>query len=484
MPRPNILLITTDQQRADTVSALGAPIWRTPAFDALAARGTLFGNCFIQNPICIPSRACLQTGRYTHQHGVRYMESEIDTTPGLPTQEWTVHERLRESGYLTAAFGKIHMMPERGFDRPQVTGGKGQRWTQSTGLPIGPGPLGPQYAEWLDARVPGGYERIYEERRRPEYKETMSALAFPHSAEHHVESWITDNTIDLIKSPPSEPWFAWCGLTGPHGPLDVPPEYLDRYNPDDMPEPPHWDHDMRDRMPYPNRGPRERAPEQMAKARRWTAYYHALVDLIDDQLARITAALDETGGWDNTLVLYTSDHGEMGGDFGLYGKGNFYDAVTRVPTFVIPPGGEPRRFDGLTEMFDLSATILDYAGLATPEHMAARSLRPEMETGSGGRESVFGDYVTNDRDRSGVYCRTESHKLVVWTRGNEFGGELYDMIQDPEELSNRFDDPSLAPVRRELTDRIMQRRLETDCPPPATEWPGAPRTTGDTSCAC
>lgn len=474
MPRPNILLITTDQQRFDTLSCLGAPVGRTPSIDALAARGTIFGRCYIQNPVCIPSRACLQTGRYPHQHGVRYMETVIDTTPGLPTYEWTFHERLRAAGYHTAAFGKIHMMPERGFDTMQITGGKGARWTHSTGMEIGPGPLGPQYAAWLESRNQGSYERIYEERRKTEYKEQMTAIPSPLPASEHVETWVGNNVVEFLSDPPAAPWFVQCGFTGPHGPLDVPPEYLDRYNPDDMPEPAHWSIDLGDRFPYRGRKPREASEEALAKARHWTAFYHALMDLIDDQIARIVEVFDQRNLWDNTLVLFTPDHGDMRGDFGLYGKGNFYEPVVRMPAFIVPPGGEVAagRFDGLVEMFDLAATALDYAGLPIPVHMAARSLRRELETGAGGRDAVFGEYVTNDRARSGVYCRTEAHKLVVWTADGERGGELYDLADDPEELANRFDDPGLTAVRRELTERIIGRWLEVDCPPPSEEWAG------------
>ncbi|NOY81574.1 MAG: sulfatase-like hydrolase/transferase [Kiritimatiellaeota bacterium] len=175
--RPNILLITTDQQRWDTLGCYGNPHVRTPHLDALAARGARFETAIVQNPVCIPSRACLQTGRYTHQHGVEYMESVIDDTPGLPPDELTVMERLQHAGYRTAAFGKIHMMPERGFHEQQVTGGKGQRWTRSAGLPIGLAPLGRDYAAWLEARDRGAYERIYEQRRTPEYRRDKGTLS-------------------------------------------------------------------------------------------------------------------------------------------------------------------------------------------------------------------------------------------------------------------------------------------------------------------
>ena len=122
--RPNILLVTTDQQRYDTLGVTGNPHVRTPHLDQLAARGTLFRHGYIQNPVCMPSRACMQTGRYAHQHGMEHMESVIGTTPGLPPWETTFMERLQDSGYATAAFGKIHMLPPKGYDETALTMGE------------------------------------------------------------------------------------------------------------------------------------------------------------------------------------------------------------------------------------------------------------------------------------------------------------------------------------------------------------------------
>src|ERR671933_480613 len=153
--RPNVLFITTDEQRYDTLGILGNPQVRTPHLDALARRGTVFTRGYIQNPVCIPSRACLMTGRYVHQHGVEYMEPVIGTTPGLPPWETTIQERLRAAGYTTAAFGKIHQLPPRGWDETALTMGKGARWTVAEGSPLGPSQLGPVYAEWLERKRPG-----------------------------------------------------------------------------------------------------------------------------------------------------------------------------------------------------------------------------------------------------------------------------------------------------------------------------------------
>ena len=149
--QPNIILITTDQQRYDTLGVTGNPHIHTPHLDALANRGTLFEHAYVQSPVCIPSRASLMTGRYLHQHGVTYMANAVDTTPGLPSWEISFMERLQAAGYHTGATGKIHMNPPRGFDYQRLCGGKGFRWTQAEGLPIGPAPLGPAYASWLEA---------------------------------------------------------------------------------------------------------------------------------------------------------------------------------------------------------------------------------------------------------------------------------------------------------------------------------------------
>jgi arylsulfatase len=121
----NIILIATDQQRYDTLGVTGNPHMRTPNFDALAGRGTFFERAYVQNPVCIPSRACLQTGRYTHQHGVDCMDEVVDATPGLPAWELTFMERLQAAGYRTGATGKIHMMPAKGFHYESLCGARG-----------------------------------------------------------------------------------------------------------------------------------------------------------------------------------------------------------------------------------------------------------------------------------------------------------------------------------------------------------------------
>src|SRR5919202_1569153 len=237
--RPNVLFITTDEQRYDTLGILGNPQVRTPHLDALARRGTVFTRGYIQNTVCIPSRACLMSGRYVHQHGVEYMEPVIGATPGLPPWEITVQERLRAAGYTTAAFGKIHQLPPRGWDETALTMGKGARWTVAEGSPLGPSQLGPVYAAWLEAKRPGAYESIYAQRRLPEYREQAQAIVNTLAADEYVDYWIGENTWRYLEredvGTEERPFFVWCGFCGPHGPWDPPEPYASMYPIGEMP---------------------------------------------------------------------------------------------------------------------------------------------------------------------------------------------------------------------------------------------------------
>ena len=448
-PRPNILLITTDQQRYDMLGAGGKTQVRTPHLDALAARGATFTRAFTQNPVCIPSRACIQTGRYTHQHGVEYMESVIDDTPGLPPWELTFMERLQCAGYHTGAFGKIHMMPEKGFHELQITGGKGSRWTQSSGLPIGLGPLGRDYAAWLEARHPGGYEAIYEQRRRPEYDRYHTAISNVLPLEEYIDYWIAENTCEFIRRDHNKPFFAWCGFCGPHGPVDPPRPYDTLYEPEDVILPANYAVDVEG-------NPRTTTAEQDWIARRWCAYYMGLVTLIDDMVARIVRALQERGVMDNTLILFTTDHGEMMFERGRLGKGNFNEAVIRVPLVVVPPGGSanPRQVDGLVEIFDIAPTALDYATAEVPATMSASSLRPIVEGQGAGKDAILSEYVTNDRAQRAVCVRTERYKYEYWAPGGK--ERFYDLEEDPLERRNRIDDDRY----RDQIDEHRRRMIE------------------------
>ncbi len=461
--RPNILLITPDQQRTDTLGAYGSRHVRTPNIDRLARESVVFDRAYVQNTVCIPSRACMQTGRYTHQHGVRYMESEIDTTPGLPAHELTFMERLRANGYATGATGKIHMMPERGFGYLEIVGGKGARWTRSSGQPIGPAPLGAAYARWLEAKHPGGYELIYEQRRQPEYRRNRCSIVNVLPLEEYVETYILEKSIEFMTAARNEPFFLWCGFCGPHGPHDPPASHAGLYPFDRIVLPETLYHDLSDRPPHIRhagmRGPLSAVEEESLRI--FMSYYFCLCTLIDEYVGELIAVMRRCGLLDNTLIVYTSDHGEMLGDFWRFGKSLFYEPVARVPLIARPPGGcRGRHVVGLTEVMDLAPTILDYAGIPRPREMQATSFRPILEGGDGGHRCVLCEYTTNDQRINGKCLVTERYKYILWD--GEDGGEFYDLREDPCELRNLYHDPACRAERDRHAEFLVKHLMRSE----------------------
>ncbi|HUW56190.1 MAG TPA: sulfatase-like hydrolase/transferase [Planctomycetota bacterium] len=469
--RPNILFITTDQQRTDTLGVYGSRQVKTPHVDALARQGTLFERAYSQNTVCIPARTSMATGRYIHQHTVDYMEEVIDDTPPTPAWERTIPERLQTAGYHTAAFGKLHVWPERGYDEKITTGGKGARWTKSAGLPFGLGPLGRDYAAWLEARHPGGYELIYEQRRRPEYRKFRSALDNVLPLEEYVDWWITQNTIDFLKRGHDRPFYVQCGFCGPHDPMDPPEPYCRMYDPDEVELPPNYRINL-------DGSPRDTTEEEDAIARYHIAHYWGLVTLIDDMVGKIVATLEETGLVENTLVIYVSDHGEMLWERGRLAKSFFYEPIIRMPMIVVPPKGvascgtgapacaktsrpgaagpHVKTVSGIVETFDLAPTMLDYARAGIPPEMTAASLRPLIESGGSGKEVALSEFVASDRSFRTV-CAVTGRFKYVWSSGVR-PEEFFDLANDPLERTNLIDEAEhqgeIARHRKLMIDRL------------------------------
>jgi arylsulfatase A-like enzyme len=477
---PNIVLITTDQQRYDALGSTN-PLVQTPNLDRLAAMGTAFRRGYVQNPVCIPSRACIQTGRYVHQHGVDHMEEVIGETPGLPPWETTVMERLQRAGYATAAFGKIHMLPPKGLDELGLTMGKGARWTVAEGSPLGPSQLGPVYADWLERKHPGGTEALYAQRRQPEYREQATAIVNVLPADEYVDYWIAEQTWEYLERSHERPFFLWCGFCGPHPPYDPPELYASRYRPEDVPLP----RLLRARQQGVDgaRPSRFDRPDGEALIRKITAYYWAMVTFIDDMVGRIMATLTRRGLWENTLVIFTSDHGDMLGDFGKLGKENFTEPVVRAPYLLVPPGspptppggaGEPRNFDGLVEHIDLAPTMLDYAGIKQPAALPGVSLRPILEAEDPtalafpGKEAVLCEYVPGHQRWRSTCLRSGRYKYVFSGAGRP--AEFYDLQRDPDELVNVAGDPASRQEVQRHAELLLARLSETQ----QTAWSGDP----------
>lgn len=470
------MLITSDQQRFDTLGVNGNPLVRTPHLDALARKGVNFQRAYVTNPVCVASRACIQTGRYTHQHGVEYMENVVDATPGLPPWEVTFMERLQMAGYRTAAFGKIHMYPAKGFDEMRLSGGQGARWDRPFGSPLGPSPLGYEYAQWLEERNPGGFSAIHEQRRTDEYKRHGGAVTSPIAFDEYVDSWVATNTVDFLQrqQDDDQPFFVWCGFLNPHGPLDAPAPYDTLYDPAQVPIPDTFLADVSDRPTfYADRQQAFRNDPDTGKLRRMLAHYYGLCTMLDDLCGRLVETLHDSGLWQNTLIIFTSDHGDMLGDFGMTGKSNFMEPTIRVPLIVKPPddtktsatelddSASQQASSRLVEVPDIAATILDYAHVPRPSSMQAKSLRPLIENGQWDKEQILCEFTSNDRQFKGKCLRTERYKYIIWTYCHPEKltaapqEELYDMEQDPQERRSVVDSAKHGEILSEMRTRLL-----------------------------
>jgi len=209
--------------------------------------------------------------------------------------------------------------------------------------------------------------------------------------------------------------------------------------------------------------------EDTTLIRRCIAYYYAMMTQIDEMIGRIQRTLDENGQAEHTMILFTSDHGDMLGDFGMMGKGNFFEWVIRMPTIVVLPSRfeqVARHFDGLAETMSLAPTVLDYAGIERPPEMTARSWRPILEGEDEGETAILCEYLSNDRTLKGKCVRTERHKFVTWGR---HVGELYDLSEDPLEQHNLYEDPGHIALRDDMKDVLLEKSAESETPS-YTQW--------------
>ncbi|MFB6135846.1 MAG: sulfatase [Halobacteriaceae archaeon] len=471
--RPNVVLITTDQQRFDTVAALGHDHVDTPNLDRLVEEGVTFTDCHVTAPSCAPSRASLFTGHYPHTTGIYKNGDEW-------RHSWV--EDLSESGYYCLNVGKMHTAPydaPAGFDERYVVENKDRYLAP---VPADEPPLPGEKFYWDDldrAMAARGLIRPGREfyRQWDDYEQRLGAFEWPLPEDVHPDVFVGERTEWWLDAMPKldRPLFLEVGFPGPHPPFDPVERWAEAYLDRDLPEPTLSESDL-DGQPEPLAELREHneavdhdsvvhqvdaPPEQRHRQR---AYYYANVSMIDEQVGRILDAL-EANGYDDTVVVFTSDHGEALGDHGHSQKWTMYDVVTRVPTVVWSPdrfeGG--RRVDDLCQLFDLGPTVLDLAGVPVPESMEAESLRPALEGDDWeGRDCVFAEHARDGILQGTAFMtmvRTEDWKLVHFVDHDE--GQLFDLNADPEETENRWDDPEAQSKKRELLDRLLEWRIES-----------------------
>ena len=502
--RPNILLITSDQQRADCNGFENKNI-KTPHIDRLAREGTRFSACITPNLVCQPSRSSILTGMLPLTHGV--WDNGVDLDPRIGENGFA--GTLAKAGYQTGFIGKAHFSTKSTFaptGTPECNKSQakyGPDWYgpymgfQHCELnvlghlhrtrPLEQPPVG-HYERWLSSRgidAVGGSEGIKlwaaETRAGTGAAQTwFSALP----AAWHSSTWIADRAIHWLdnaaaKNDGDKPFCAWVSFPDPHHAFDCPEPWSLMYDPKDMVLPKHRTQDL-DRRPWWHKASLEgkpqlddpamlkfraegsRVPHQTdAQLAEMTANYYGMISQIDHNVGRIMSTLEAAGVPDNTLVIYTTDHGELLGNHGLYLKGPTpYEDLLRVTMVARGPGVASRQLVvEPVSTLDLAATFYETAGVAKPAELQSRSLVKLLRGGAETRDVAYSEWHLHP-SRCGVALklRTVRTKKYKCTFELESGaGELYDLANDPAEMNNLFDDAGYAAVRQELHDMMRAR---------------------------
>ncbi|MDP6779554.1 MAG: sulfatase-like hydrolase/transferase [Candidatus Latescibacteria bacterium] len=444
--RPNILFILPDQLRADFLSCYGADFIDTPHIDSLAERGVFYERAYTPSPLCVPARSLLLTGRNAIKNGVltnnQFLRPDLGEC-GIHT--WP--ELLGEAGYATAAIGKMHFYPwdiGMGFQHKVVAEDK--RWLL----------IEDDYQRFLKER---GYRKYHGDEHEG-YHEGKGAVVSRLPYECSWDAFVGEETCKYIREySDDKPFAAMVGFPGPHCPYDPSPEYAEMFDPDDMPDPvpevPENAPSLRRGNVSGNRQPWngvDYSEFTMAQKKKVRAHYAGLVKQIDDQVGNILQALRETGRLDNTVIVFSSDHGDHLGDHNLIGKGNFYESSIRVPLLVRLPGasgGEP--CEGLVSIEDITATLLHLAGCQIPETMDSVPL-PGLGASVQGRDRVFGVLS------GGCMVYDGEWKLAKYASGEAL---LFNLREDPGEQRNRIGDPECQQVYLRLDSELTQYLLRS-----------------------
>jgi choline-sulfatase len=443
--RPNVLLIMSDEHAAAATGYAGHPNVQTPALDRLAAEGFAFSNSFCSSPMCVPSRMSFLSGRYSSDVNV------WDNGSPLASKIPTFATYLEASGYETTLCGRMHMI---GSDR---THGFGKRlyddkakwqsirqtpprtpeWRRGTNSHVAE--CGPGDGSWLE------YDgTVFDMSRR--YLESKAGLAAG-----------VDGTSN------SKPWLLVTGLTFPHFPLICPQRYFDMYYPDNVTLSSTADEKLEDQHPWIRQmrtGFHNDAAVAESLQRRAIASYYGLISLVDEYVGNLVKVINQSHLRENTIIIYTSDHGEMGGDHGIWQKQCFYESAIRVPLVIRFPRvyvsrgarvGTP--VENAVSLVDIAPTLLDLAGERIPERWPGSSLINVIAEESENDRAIFSQYHAQGSTNGGYMLKRCDLKLNYYT-GSE--PELFDLSVDPNELNNVAADASRKPDVEGLTAELRR----------------------------
>ena len=500
--RPNFLFLITDQQRADWLGCYGHPVVRTPNIDNLARHGTKFTDFHIASPVCMPNRASLMTGRMPTLHGLRYNGCH------LPTSANTFVDVLASAGYHTATLGKSLLQPftsdpalhlpdpaglhERPIDeawknRSDISAEDSKNYQSDNVFQVETPYFGFQqveiashhgdqcgahYEQWFKSQRSDWQSLWNKDNQLPHNYSCPQAYRTPVPEELYPTTWVADRAINYLNDQSQEenPFFAYVSFPDPHHPFNPPGKYWDMYSPDDFdislpfeshqnPPPPlqFMEQD------YRNGGKQltlqtamRQGDQQLREAMALTA---GMVTMIDDQVGRIIETLKTNGQYDNTVIIYNSDHGDYMGDFGLLLKGALpFRSITQVPMIWSDPRDrKAQETDTLASTIDIGPSILDRAGLTPYRGTQGYSFLNAMNDGNHRDELLieFNDGAARLGFEKPARVRTLRSKAWRYSvYADEDWGELYDLKNDPNETNNLWHSKDHSDIRGELALRL------------------------------
>ena len=450
---PNVLFIVSDDLNTD-LGLYGHPLVKSPNLDRLAARGVAFERAYCQAPVCNPSRASFMTGLYPDQNGVLTNSGDFrKTAAGVVT----LPQMFREAGYYTARVGKIYH-----YGVPPQIGTDGEDHP----------------ASWVEVRNPIGRDKSDEylittlsPPPRREFGGTLSWLAADGRDDEQTDAIGAQACIDLLERHKDEPFFIAMGFYRPHTPYVAPRKYFEMYPPSLVRLPNEPADDLLDipAAAWVQRTYQE-LMDEMTQRRVLQAYY-ASISYLDAQVGRVLDAVDRLGLADNTIIVFTSDHGYHMGEHKLWQKTTLFENSARVPLIVAAPGYDSTRgrpSGAVAELVDLYPTLAELTGLEAPAHVRGASLRPQLEdVSSPGKSAALTTFITTDRQHVGgprhrpneksYSIRTQRWRYTEWGRNGWQGLELYDHDNDPKEFTNLAYDARYSDEVRLLKDLLATR---------------------------
>ncbi|MGC5772108.1 sulfatase family protein [Paenibacillus pabuli] len=500
MNKPNILLITSDQQHWNTIGAFNSEI-ETPNLDRLAQEGTTFERAYCPSPVCTPSRSSIITGMYPSQHGAWTLGTK------LLENRHTVGEDFQENGYRTALIGKAHFQPLRGTDEyPSLESYPLLQdldfWRSFHGPFYGfdhvelarnhtnEAHVGQHYASWLEERGCTHWRDYFLPPTGTMDPSVKHKWGIPE--EYHYDNWIAERTNALLEQYREEeqPFFLWSSFFDPHPDYLVPEPWDALYDPELLTipavvegehehNPPHFkltqdedpDFSYLQETSHSIHGYQSHLTSERER-KQLVATYYGMISLMDKYIGKILDQLDKLGLYDNTVVVFTTDHGHFFGQHGLQHKGGFhYEDLIRLPFIVRYPGKVPagKQNDAIQSLVDLAPTFLSLCGIQPPNEMTGvDQSQVWMGLDSQARDHALCEFrhePTTIHQKTYVDAR---YKLTLYYR--QTYGEIFDLQEDPGELRNLWDDPEHVQLKTELLLKYAWAELGKESMPMPRIW--------------